>query len=212
MRSSVAVFTNKGNGTFGSAKLLDFGGSAALFLATGDFNGDGSADIIIPNSEANAFNIIYTGDGPILVTEAPLTVTGTNINPRVGTAFTTTVATFIDDNPFGIASDFNATIDWGDGQTSTGTIRDNPLGGFLVTGTYTYTATGVFTISVSVRETDTGTHRDSPTAGRRHRSSPLRSRIDVCSYRGPAIYRHVATFTDADSNGSTSDFRPRSIG
>ncbi len=206
-RSSVAVFTNKGNGTFGSAKLLDFGGSAALFLATGDFNGDGSADIIIPNSEANAFNIIFAGDGPVLVTDAPVTVTGTNINPRVGTAFTTTIATFVDDNPFGIAEDFSATIDWGDGQTSTGTISDNPLGGFLVTGTHTYAATGVFTTSVSVRETGAGTHHASATA----RVNAIDQALSVAGLTFAAIedlpfIGIVATFTDADSNGSTSDF------
>ena len=53
-------------------------------------------------------------------------------------AFTATVATFTDDNPFGEAGDFTATINWGDGQTSTGSIRVNPLGGFEVTGSHTY--------------------------------------------------------------------------
>ena len=97
-------------------------------------------------------NVVLGGDGPVLVTDAPVTVTATNLNPRVGLAFTATVATFVDDNPFGIASDFTATINWGDGQTSTGLVSDHPLGGFQVTGSHAYASSGTFTTQVTVRE------------------------------------------------------------
>ncbi len=54
---------------------------------------------------------------------AAITVTGGTITPTEGTAFSGAVATFSNtgyaSNP---ASDFNATIDWGDGTTDTGTV------------------------------------------------------------------------------------------
>ena len=121
---------------------------------------------------AGTFSIIFAGDRPVVVLDAPVTVTGVNLNPRAGAAFTATVATFTDDNPFGVAGDFTATINWGDGQTSTGSVRDNPLGGFEVTGSHTYASAGVFTTTVTVRETGEGTHVGSAIGpGQRHRSS-----------------------------------------
>ena len=47
-RSGVALFTNQGDGTFGQVRFYDHGGDVAGYLATGDFNGDGAADIIVP--------------------------------------------------------------------------------------------------------------------------------------------------------------------
>jgi VCBS repeat-containing protein len=206
-RSAVVVLANTGNGTFAAAKLLDFGGSEALFLATGDLNGDGRADIVIPNSNSNSFNIIFAGDGPVIVTDAPVTVTGLNLNPRASLAFTTTVATFVNANPFEEASDFTAMISWGDGQTSPGTIRDNPLGGFQVTGTHTYASIGTYTTTVSVRETGFGTHRDSATA----RVSITDQALTATGLAFQAIEDLpftgvVATFTDSNTLGSKGDF------
>ena len=60
------------------------------------------------------------------------------------------MATFTDADPGGIASDYTATIAWGDGTTSAGTIS----GHFTVTGTHTYASTGTRTISVTI--TDAG--------------------------------------------------------
>jgi hypothetical protein len=87
-----------------------------------------------------------TGDvgsnvGEATVSPAPSSVkaSGTTIQAVAGQSFTATVATFTttDTNP--MASNFTATIDWGDGTTSTGTIVADPMGGFDVTGTHTYT-------------------------------------------------------------------------
>ena len=41
---------------------------------------------------------------------------------RASRSRTCPLQTFIDTNPLGLATDFTATIDWGDGTTSTGTL------------------------------------------------------------------------------------------
>jgi len=88
-------------------------------------------------------------------------VTGTQLQATSGQAFTGTVAT-ITTSAFGATTDsFTATIDWGDGTTSNGTIGIDANGGFDVTGTHTYNLTGsssnqIFHINVVVTETASG--------------------------------------------------------
>jgi hypothetical protein len=56
-----------------------------------------------------------------------------------------------DANPFGTAGDFEATINWGDGSTSTGTISGNG-NAFDITGGHTYANSGNFGVSVSTAD------------------------------------------------------------
>ena len=67
---------------------------------------------------------------------------------------------------FGRASDFVASINWGDGTSSAGTIVANGTNGFQVFGSHTYTAkslTGTFPVTVTV--TDAGSLRSFTTGG-----------------------------------------------
>jgi hypothetical protein len=79
-------------------------------------------------------------------------VTGTTIMATEGLSFTTTVATFTDGNSAAPVTDFTATIMWGDGQTSPGTIRTNGNGNFAVNATHTYTTPGRFAVSVAITD------------------------------------------------------------
>jgi phage gpG-like protein len=58
------------------------------------------------------------------------------------------VATFSDADPGCTASDYTASIKWGDGSTTAGTIS----GHFTVTGTHTYASTGTRTITVAIHD------------------------------------------------------------
>ena len=60
------------------------------------------------------------------------------INAVAGTAIDGTAAAFTSSDANAVAGSFTATIDWGDGTTSTGTVVADPNGGFDVTGTHTY--------------------------------------------------------------------------
>jgi hypothetical protein len=83
--------------------------------------------------------------------------TGTlNATPRatatVGTAFTGSVATFSDSDMTAKASQFTATINWGDGHISNGTVQANAQGGFDVVGTNTYATAGLVPTSVHIQD------------------------------------------------------------
>lgn len=60
-------------------------------------------------------------------------------------AFNGTAATFTDGNAGATTADFTATIDWGDGSTSSGTVSGSTGGPFTVSGSHTYPTTGGFT-------------------------------------------------------------------
>lgn len=67
------------------------------------------------------------------------------------TTFVQTVATFVDANPWGTASDFTASIDWGDGHVSAGTVS-SVGGGFAVTGSHRYESKGPYPVAVHVAD------------------------------------------------------------
>ncbi len=69
-------------------------------------------------------------------------------------AFSGTVAQITDQDTSKPSSSYSATIDWGDGtSTSNGTISGSN-GKFNVNGSHTYSKTGTFYIKITVKNTD----------------------------------------------------------
>jgi len=210
--SAVAVFVNQGDGSFGPARIYDHGGSDAGYPATGDFSGEGVPDILVPHRgpASETFSIIFAGIGPVFVTDAPLALTGMDLNPRVGVEFAAVVATIVDDNAFSQASVFSAMIDWGDGQTSAGSVRPYAPGGFAVDGDHTYDAIGTFTMRVTLRETGGGTHIATSTVRVSSADQPVSATgIDFEAVEDITFDTVVAVLTDTDPHGSASDFTPQ---
>jgi hypothetical protein len=73
--------------------------------------------------------------------------------PAVSTmSFSGMVANLTDANSFATTSDFTATINWGDGSSSAGTVSSPTGGTFTVSGSHTYSSTGPESISVTVHD------------------------------------------------------------
>src|SRR5438132_1333772 len=99
-----------------------------------------------------------TKQGTLDVTNAALTATkGADLNPgESGFVNQATLATFTDANPAPDSTDFTASINWGDGTTSEGSISGS--GPYTVKGTReSYAEGGTYTITVSIVDQDTGT-------------------------------------------------------
>lgn len=60
------------------------------------------------------------------------------------------VATFTDANPNSQAADYTATVSWGDGAVSAGTVTGTAGGTFTVSGSHSYAEDGTYPISVTV--------------------------------------------------------------
>jgi len=87
----------------------------------------------------------------VKVQDAPLTATATPVSATAGTAFSGPVATFTDANPGGTVSQYSATINWGDGTTSAGTVTAG-AGNFVVNGSHTYVSPGAYQTTVTIRD------------------------------------------------------------
>ena len=97
------------------------------------------------------------------------------------------------------------TIDWGDGSpVEAGSLVPNPAGGYFVTGTHAYSEEGSFVIHVSATDGQTSSSADSPAAVA---DAPLiATGGSLVSVEGSTFAGVVATFTDADPNGTVSDY------
>jgi len=76
--------------------------------------------------------------------------------PQAGSPFSGVVATFTDANTANTAGDLTATIDWGDGNTTTGIVSGGS-GTFSVSGTHTYASAGSYPVVVTLTDDAPGT-------------------------------------------------------
>ncbi len=134
-----------------------------------------------------------------------LTGTSATVRSVEGTPFTGLVASFTDSNPARAATDFTATITWGDGNTSAGAIAASSSGGFDVTATNTYAEEGTYAVMVTI-------------------VGPVSSQISIASIasvsdaaltagitsinatEGTMFAGAVATFDDANHGAAAGDF------
>jgi hypothetical protein len=103
------------------------------------------------NNPPGGHNLVVTDDfvyaEPAVATNAQPAIAAT-----AGSPFNGLVATFSDLDPNGNARNFTATIDWGDGHFSPGTIAANPSGGFNVNGANSYSAGGTLPVTVKIAD------------------------------------------------------------
>jgi hypothetical protein len=86
-------------------------------------------------------------------TPPSIIATGASLNVTSGTTFSGAVASFTDSDNKGAAR-FQASIAWGDGTISAGTVSANANGGYTVNGTHTYQYGGTYRILVKIRDAD----------------------------------------------------------
>jgi hypothetical protein len=214
-----AAMVNWGDGTITQGAIT--AGAPGLFNVTGQHAYEES----LPGTPyLVAVNITDSGGAKALATSS-FTITDPNpvvaaIAPATlaqveGQSFTAAVGAFTDPNPLGAASDFSATIHWGDGTTSAGLIAAQPGGTFTVTGTHTYAeeTTGGPANAVTFDVNDVGGGALAGAAG-----------VTVTVNDGPLVANGinlnavegsptsipagtvVATFTDADPAGTATDY------
>jgi hypothetical protein len=118
------------------------------------------------------------------------------------------VATFTDTYTGNVASDFLATVDWGDGTTTTGTVSGS-TGAFTVNGSHTYATGGTDQLKVSVADDDVGTATASGTATATIAVRTLAGQMVLNSATEATALPNntvVATFTDNVGSDMAGDF------
>ena len=120
----------------------------AQAIEDGNLNNSASvaSSILDPNASNNSAVVTTAVAEPPIVVSAPKSLSGKNQS-------NVTVATFTHANGVEPASAFVATINWGDGTTSTGTITESGTT-YTVKGSHTYSSNGSHTVTTTVVEND----------------------------------------------------------
>jgi len=140
--------------------------------------------------------------------ERPITARGTTINAVEGASFSGTVATFTDPDPNATASEYAATIDWGDGPPTAGTITGPTGGPFTVSGTHTYKEEGTYAVTVVITDVDTPTNNATAHSTAHVADAPLTPGTLTLNDGVEGVTPTTATFTFTDANpfATTADF------
>jgi hypothetical protein len=145
------------------------------------------------------------GISSAVVADAALTGTGAALNAVEGSLFNGVVASFTDADPNGVAANYSATITWGDGHTSTGTVTANPAGGFNVTGTNTYAAAGSYSVGVVVHDVG-GASTNASSSAVVADAALTGTGAALSAVEGIPFNGTVASFTDADPNAVAGNY------
>jgi photosystem II stability/assembly factor-like uncharacterized protein len=167
------------------------GGPATINLV----NGRAQTQIALAEEGTLPLQLSYSGDGnfgassttvPITVADAALNAQGPTTalvgvegSPlAAGSPVSGVVATFTDADPAATASDYSASIDWGDGTTSAGSVSAAPSGGFQVAGSHSYGEDGTFHIKVTISDA-AATTTATATASVSQPTNPVLAALDV---------------------------------
>ena len=138
-QTAIGAFTISGDHTYTQNSTSQAGGAFPLTISVTDPNGT-----------------VRSATTTATIASAPITADSSNVSASAGQSFSATIATFSDSDTSQTPSDFTATIDWGDGQVSAGQIVVDPVEGFDVVGSHTYTTVGTAGITVIIADNSSG--------------------------------------------------------
>lgn len=149
--ASQGTFTRSGSAVTFTVGTLAPGATVTVTVtATATESGTltNSASVSASSADPNTANNSGTASTSVavapIVVSTPITVTSKNVS-------NVAVATFTHANGIEPASAFTATIDWGDGRTSTGTVTQSGTT-YTVTGSHRYASAGSHTVKTTVTE------------------------------------------------------------
>jgi hypothetical protein len=126
-----------------------------------------------------------------------LTVSGWIASKPEGATYNGTVATFVDTNHTTPASSFTASIGWGDGVSSAGTVTGGS-GVFTVSGSHVYSAYGNFDVLVNIAMVAPGTATGSTV-------STFTSEIPFTEVSLSSYYTQIGITVDSSSTAGNLD-------
>jgi hypothetical protein len=133
---SVIVRLGRGDGTFLPDQRIDVKANYFVDVAAADFNRDGRTDLA-----AGQLSILLS---------TPLVTTAAAPGLVEGSETGVLLASFFHDEVTAPAGNYSATVDWGDGASSTGTVVAAPGGGFEVRGAHRYRRQGDYAARITI--------------------------------------------------------------
>jgi len=145
---------NWGDGSATSTGVV--GGAAGAFTVSGTHTYASSGNFNVSVSLLNNVTGVTATIASTAHVVPGISATGVTFSATQGTPFNGLVANVTDTSLTDTASNFSASIAWGDGTTSAGVVA-GASGSFTVSGTHTYASIGNFTATVSVTHVPTNT-------------------------------------------------------
>jgi hypothetical protein len=89
---------------------------------------------------------------PVVTADYPLNATASAVSATTGTTFSGAVATFTDADPAATASEFTATVNWGDTSTVTSASITAAGGTFSVAASHLYAQAGTDPLTITIKD------------------------------------------------------------
>jgi YD repeat-containing protein len=209
------VTINWGDGTTSTGT---YGSGSSSFTISGvhTYSDDALYNLSVTVTMSPGPNL--TAAGPAVVADASLSGSASNFTPTVGVPLgfvagtsdnPVTVASFSDGNTSAPATDFTASINWGDGTTSAGTVSGS-AGSYSVAGNHSYVKPGAFTITTTVTDVGSSTVSLQGTAtvgiieGQEYDAVLSISLPDPVTTSPPSAYTASLTWGDGSSSSATA--------
>ncbi|HXT59937.1 MAG TPA: TIGR03118 family protein [Pirellulales bacterium] len=135
-----------------------------------------------------------------------LSATAGSLAATEDSAFSGVVASFADADGNLSPAAYQATIDWGDGTVSSGTVAANISGGFNVSGSHAYAEEGTWQAIVSIDDNDGDAIDATATVAVADADSLSAQALSVAATEGQSFSGAVASFTDANLLATAGDF------
>jgi hypothetical protein len=157
---SIVVSAPAGCQSFSAAPTIDWGDGQPA--STGQCGSDGVSVVTGPHTyaEEGSYSGVASYTSPngartssfqVQVSDAALSGSAVAVTGAASVPFAGPLASFGDADPGATASDYTATITWGDGSSSPGVVQASGTG-FSVTGAHTYAVAGSFTTSTTIND------------------------------------------------------------
>lgn len=135
----------------------------------------------------------------------PISAHGLAVRATEGQQLTAAVATFTDPEASASASEYAASVDWGDGSAPTSGAISGSGGVFSVTAPHTYADEGAGEVTVRISDLDNEAN-GATTSSRASVDDAALTATGVAATSTLAFSGTVATFSDLNTGAPTSDF------
>ncbi len=181
-----------------------------VYAVTGTnlYGAPGTYDIVILVTDS--FGDTVTIDSKVIVASPVLTAIPTTVNFSTGVvpSPSPTIGSFLDSDTSASATSFTASINWGDGNKSAGTVTTTAGSGlYAVTGANLYAAPGTYNIVILVTDSfgDTVTI-DSKVIVASPVLTPIPTTVNFSTGVVPSPSPTIGAFLDSDTSASATSF------
>lgn len=201
--SEYSADINWGDGHSSGGVMASDGHGGFTVSGTNTYAKEGSytVSVAIYDNGGAAANV----QGAATITDPPLNGAFVSFSGTDNTAAGGVVATFTDTDPDGHLGEYSATITWGDGHSSSGSIASDGNGGFTVSGTNVYALAGTYTVTVAIL--DVGGASLSVRGSATIIDPALNAQfVPITGIDGTPAGGVIARFTDPDPNGTLAQY------